>query len=125
VLAQRPSLLLLDEPTSHLDFGNQVRVLRIVEGLAATGLPIVMTSHFPDHAFLVSSKVAVMKDGAFLAVGAPDDVITEANLEAAYGIKVRVLDVDGDGRRRICLPLDTMPDPRRGIKNIMESVYGR
>jgi len=60
-MAQQPELLLLDEPTSHLDFGNQIRVLRLINGLASTGLPIIMTTHFPDHAFLISSKVAIMK----------------------------------------------------------------
>jgi iron complex transport system ATP-binding protein len=105
VLAQQPSLLLLDEPTSHLDFGNQVRVLHIVERLASTGLPVIMTSHFPDHAFLSSSKVAIMKDHKFLAVGSPDDVITEDSMERIYGIKVKIIDVEAPIHRRICVPL--------------------
>jgi iron complex transport system ATP-binding protein len=105
VLAQQPSLLLLDEPTSHLDFGNQVRVLKIVEHLAATGLPIIMTSHFPDHAFLVSSQVALMKAGAFIATGTPDSVITDSNLEKVYNIKVRVVNVDSGINRKICVPV--------------------
>ncbi len=66
VLAQQPSLLLLDEPTSHLDFGNQIRLLHEVKKLSATGLPIIMTSHFPDQVFMVSTMVAIMKDGAFI-----------------------------------------------------------
>lgn len=105
VLAQQPSLLLLDEPTSHLDFGNQIRVLRIVERLAGTGLPIIMTSHFPDHAFLVSSKVALMKQGEFIALGIPDSVITEDNLEKVYNIKVKVVNVDTGVNRKVCVPL--------------------
>lgn len=105
VLAQQPKLLLLDEPTAHLDFGNQVRVLRTVGDLASTGLPVIMTSHFPDHAFLASSKVAVMKDNRFLAIGSPDEVITEERMEKIYGIKVKILDVEAPARRKICLPL--------------------
>jgi iron complex transport system ATP-binding protein len=105
VLAQQPSLLLLDEPTSHLDFGNQIRVLRIVEKLAATGLPIIMTSHFPDHAFLVSSKVALMKKGEFIDAGTPDEVITDSNLEKVYNIKVKVLNVDSGINRKVCVPV--------------------
>jgi iron complex transport system ATP-binding protein len=116
VLAQQPSLLLLDEPTSHLDFGNQIRTLQLVQELASTGLPIIMTSHFPDHAFLASSKVAIMKDNRFLAVGSPEDVITEENMERIYGIKVKIVDVDGPEGRRICVPLrgceDADPDRR-------------
>jgi iron complex transport system ATP-binding protein len=105
VLAQQPRLLLLDEPTSHLDFGNQVRVLNTVGELASTGLPVIMTSHFPDHAFLASSKVAIMKDNRFLAVGSPDEVITEDNMERIYGIKVKILDAETPVARRICVPL--------------------
>ncbi len=105
VLAQQPALLLLDEPTSHLDFGNQIRLLKIVGNLAATGLPIIMTSHFPDHAFLVSSKVALMKQGEFIDIGTPDGVITDSNLEKVYNIKVKVINVDSGVNRKVCVPV--------------------
>jgi iron complex transport system ATP-binding protein len=105
VLAQQPSLLLLDEPTSHLDFGNQVRLLQLVQKLATTGLPIIMTSHFPDHAFLVSSKVALMKNGEFIDLGIPDKVITDVNLEKVYDIKVKVVNLDSGINRKICVPM--------------------
>lgn len=105
VLAQKPSLILLDEPTSHLDFANQVHLLAIVEELARTGIPIIMTSHFPDHAFMVSNKVALMKKGHILHCGFPDDVITEANLEKVYDMKVKVVSINGDIERKICLPV--------------------
>jgi iron complex transport system ATP-binding protein len=106
VLTQKPALLLLDEPTSHLDFGNQIRLLRIVQKLSSTGLPIIMTSHFPDHAFLVSTKVALMKQGRFIDVGVPEKVITSASLETVYDIKVKVIDVDSGINRKICVPVE-------------------
>lgn len=106
ILAQEPQLLLLDEPTSHLDFGNQVQVLALVQELAAKGMAVVMTSHFPDHAFLVSHHAAIMTAGGFAAQGAPKDVVTEASLSTAYGAAVRLFDLDGYGR--ICVPL--LPD---------------
>ena len=105
VLAQQPSLLLLDEPTSHLDFGNQIRLLDQIKKLASTGLPIIMTSHFPDHVFMVSDKVAIMKDGAFLDCGWPDDIITETNMQRIYGIPVNIRYVDGLIKRKICIPV--------------------
>ena len=105
VLAQQPSLLLLDEPTSHLDFGNQVRLLTLIRKLAATGLPIVMTSHFPDHAFLISDKVALMRKGEFINIGTPDSVITENNLEMVYNIKVKVVSLNSGIDRKICVPI--------------------
>jgi len=105
VLAQQPSLLLLDEPTSHLDFGNQVRLLDMVQKLASSGLPIIMTSHFPDHAFIVSNKVALMKKGAIIGTGSPDSIITDSNLEMVYGIKVKVIQVDSGINRKVCVPV--------------------
>lgn len=105
VLAQQPSLLLLDEPTSHLDFGNQIRLLNEIKKLAATGLPIIMTSHFPDQVFMVSDIVAIMKEGAFMDCGQPDDIITEANMQSVYGIPVNIRYVDGPVKRKICIPI--------------------
>ena len=97
---------MLDEPTSHLDFGNQIRLLRIVQRLSATGLPIIMTSHFPDHAFLVSSKVALMQKGQFIDIGTPEEVMTDTNLEKVYNIKVKVINVDSGINRKICVPVE-------------------
>ncbi len=106
VLAQEPSLLLLDEPTSHLDFGNQFRLLGIVQRLSSTGLPIIMTSHFPDHAFLVSTKVALMRKGEFIDIGTPEKVMTEVNLQKVYNVKVKVIDLDLGIHRKICVPVE-------------------
>jgi iron complex transport system ATP-binding protein len=105
ILTQQPSLLLLDEPTSHLDFGNQIRLLTTMQKLASSGMPIIMTSHFPDHAFLVSRKVALMKNGELIAVGAPQEIITEQNLEEVYKIKVKVMNVNVGVNRTICVPV--------------------
>jgi len=107
VLAQQPALLLMDEPTSHLDFGNQIKLLEIVQRLARTGLTIIMTSHFPDHVFLVSTKVALMKEGEFVRMGAPEDVITDDTLEGVYDIKVRVVEINSGVNRKVCVPLGT------------------
>ncbi len=105
ILAQQPSLLLLDEPTSHLDFGNQVRLLNTLQKLADRGLPIIMTTHFPDHAFLVSNKVILMKHGELIDVGSPDEIITEQNLEKVYKMKVKVVEVNVGTNRKVCVPV--------------------
>jgi iron complex transport system ATP-binding protein len=112
ILAQQPSLILLDEPTSHLDFGNQVRLLEVIQQLAANGLPIIMTSHFPDHAFLVSNKVVLMKQGELINIGTPDEIITEDSLEKVYRIKVKLLDIDADGKRKVCVPFGLKSQPQ-------------
>lgn len=105
VLCQKPDILILDEPTSHLDFGNQIKLLEIIDNLSRTGLSIIMSSHFPDHAFLSSNKVAILKDKKFIDFGSPDSVITEENLRKAYSIDVKLLKLDDN--RKVCVPLKT------------------
>jgi iron complex transport system ATP-binding protein len=101
VLTQEPSILILDEPTSHLDFGNQIRTLNIIKKLASAGLSVIMSSHFPDHAFISANKVALMDGKKFLAIGKPEDVITTENMKQIYGIDVKVMDI---GKRMACIP---------------------
>lgn len=105
VLCQKPDILILDEPTSHLDFGNQIKLLEIIDNLSKTGLSIIMSSHFPDHAFLSSTKVAIMKDKKFIDSGTPDDVVTEDNLRKAYSIDVKLIELDD--KRKVCVPMKT------------------
>ncbi len=105
VLCQKPDILILDEPTSHLDFGNQIKLLEIIDNLARAGLSIIMSSHFPDHAFLSSTKVAIMKNKKFIDFGTPDDVVTEENLKRAYSIDVKLMELDD--KRKVCVPMKT------------------
>jgi iron complex transport system ATP-binding protein len=106
-LAQQPKILIMDEPTSNLDFGNQVRVLRQISELARQGLTVVMTSHFPNHAYLCASKVAMVKGNKSIEIGTSDEIITEDNLRETYGIDVKITSVsDRSGREvKACIPL--------------------
>jgi len=104
-LAQGPQVLVLDEPTSHLDMGNQMKILRVVKGLAQSGLAVIMASHFPDHAFLLSSEVAILNRGCLAHRGAPERVITEENMRNIYGVKVKVINLSNGLDRKVCVPL--------------------
>jgi iron complex transport system ATP-binding protein len=108
VLAQRPHIMLLDEPTSHLDFRNQTLILRMISKLADEGLSVIMTSHVPNHAITYASHVSLMHHGRLAVTGKPDDVITEKNLREIYNVEVRVFEVSdpvtGD-RLKFCEPL--------------------
>jgi iron complex transport system ATP-binding protein len=92
-LAQEPEVILMDEPTSHLDFRNQTIVLQIVNKLAERGMAILMTSHLPDHALLFSSRVVLMKSGRFIVSGKPAEVMTEESLKEIYGIEVKMVNI--------------------------------
>jgi iron complex transport system ATP-binding protein len=101
-LAQEPRLLVLDEPTAGLDFGNQVRVLERIAALAQTGIAILFSSHDPDHAFLCAQRALLLAEGRALEIGAPRDVIRPDTLQRLYGVSVQVLPLAGGGHT--CLP---------------------
>jgi iron complex transport system ATP-binding protein len=104
-LCQDPEIIVFDEPTSHLDFKNQTLVLQTINRLSKRGFTIVMTSHFPDHAWVLSSKVAMMGRGRLIAVGSSDEVMTEENLSETYGMDIKVYeDNSGDMPVRFCMP---------------------
>lgn len=103
VLAQGPKILILDEPTSHLDFGNQIKTLSVIKALARNGMAVIMSSHFPDHAFISSNKVAIMKEKRMMSFGVPDEVLTECNMQKAYGVPVKIVEI---GKRKACVPVD-------------------
>lgn len=106
-LTQQPEILAMDEPTSNLDLGNQVRVLRQIKKLAERGLGIIMTSHFPDHAFLCSTRVALLKQNNVILTGSVDQIITEENMFSAYGVRVKIATVDNDLGEPVktCIPM--------------------
>lgn len=89
-LAQQPKLLMMDEPTSNLDFGNQIRMLQCICRLAKEGIGIIMTTHFPDHAFLCSTKVALFSREKGFIYGTADEVITAETMSDTYHIQVGV-----------------------------------
>jgi iron complex transport system ATP-binding protein len=63
-LAQEPQFIVLDEPTSSLDFGNQGKVLREIRALAAAGLGVLFTTHDPNHALRAADRAYLIRDGA-------------------------------------------------------------
>ncbi len=105
-LCQEPDVILLDEPTSHLDLKNQAIVLRTVKRLSEEGLTIIITTHFPNHAWLFTGKTVLMNEGKFIALGPASEVMTEENLSMVYGIRVRVISAgDGGDKIRFCSPV--------------------
>jgi iron complex transport system ATP-binding protein len=94
-LAQDTTLLVLDEPTASLDFGNQALILSETARLARAGFTILMSTHDPDHAFAVADDVILMKNGAILARGAPRETLTAKALQDVYGIEIAVETLTG------------------------------
>ncbi len=101
-LAQDVPLVVMDEPTASLDFGNQVLVLQHVQRLAASGLGIVLSTHNPDHAFACGTSVLVLADGTRRAMGPPKEILTDQLLSSVYGVSVRVEQLASG--YRVCAP---------------------
>lgn len=101
-LAQESPVMLLDEPTSHLDFKNQVLVLKKIKEIATEkSVTALMTIHDPNLATLFSDSVVMINDGCVLSQGSPHEVINEHNLSGVYGIEVCVFAVNGS---RVIMP---------------------
>lgn len=92
-LAQEPRILVMDEPCASLDFGNQARLLEQLIALSVQGIAIIMTSHDPNHAFLLDGDVlCVGRDGA-CAQGPARTVLTARCMRELYGVRVAVGEV--------------------------------
>jgi len=104
-LAQQARLLILDEPTASLDFGNQIAVLDHARALAKTeGRGVVLAAHDPNHALAYADRVGLIGcDGSF-SVGAPEHMVTSAWLEKTYGVRARVVPPSRAGEPAFCLP---------------------
>ncbi len=108
-MAQQPSVLLLDEPTSYLDFKNQILTLKMIKEISRSQrVTVVMTLHDPNHALMFSDEVVLLRklngsrEGNMIAFGPPHEVMTPQNIKAAYGVAVEIVEVKG---RKLLLPL--------------------
>ncbi len=90
-LAQEPTVILLDEPTSNLDMKHQIEILKLLKRtIVNNNIAAVMTIHDLNLAGLFCDKVLMLKDQSIFASGNSKDVITESNIEAVYGVKTEV-----------------------------------
>jgi len=108
-IVQEPKVILFDEPTAHLDYGNQLRVLNIIKDMADRGYSVVMTTHNPDHALLLGGTVAILDRDGQIDAGRSDQIITEERLQRVYNTKLFLLPVP-ELSRVACIP----PSLRKG-----------
>ena len=101
-ITQEPKIIMLDEPTAHLDYGNQMRTIKLIKSLSEEGYAVIFTTHIPDHPLFLGGDVAMFTDGKAgktVTVGDADSVLTDESLSALYSAPVKTVRVDG---RRIC-----------------------
>lgn len=108
-LAQQTDLIMMDEPTSHLDYRNAAIVIKTANRLAGDqNKAVIIITHMPDHAFYYPTKAALMRGGRFFAYGPSREVLTDANLSQVYNMEIRVLhsqDPIGGEDHLLCRPV--------------------
>ena len=102
-LAQKARILVMDEPTANLDYGNQLRVLSQVKGLSREGYTIVQSTHNPDQAFMFADHVLALWEGKVLSYGTPQEMISEGLIKQLYGVDIELQRLY-EGKISVCIP---------------------
>lgn len=103
-IIQSPEAILFDEPTAHLDYGNQHRTLSRIKQMASEGYSVVITTHNPDHALLLGDSAAIVgKDGSVVQ-GSSSEILTEERLSEVYGMDIRIRFIEELGRTACLVP---------------------
>ena len=98
-IAQGAKTLIMDEPTSSLDYGNQMRVEQQLKSLAEEGYLIVQSTHNPEQTYMLADRIIAIKDAKILSAGRPEDIMDEELIRELYGIDVSVVEsVQGKAR---------------------------
>lgn len=105
VLVQRPKLILLDEPTSHLDYGNQIRTVRMIRRLSEEGYAVILTTHMPDHVIMLGSRVGMLDYSGTMTFGSVEETMTEERLSRMYQVPLKVRYIE-EIRRKACFAPD-------------------
>ena len=101
-LASNPKVIMFDEPTAHLDYANQIKVLRVIKKLSSEGYAIAVTTHDPNHAILLGGMVALLDGNGGLKLGNSSAMLTEDMLSKIYGSDLKIRNID-EFKRNVCL----------------------
>lgn len=91
VLAQQPKIIMMDEPASALDFGNQLRIIDLIEELAGRGYAVIMTTHTPDHAIMLNGTVALLDRTGCMRTGSVSEIMREDILRKVYRADLKLI----------------------------------
>ena len=103
-VAQQAKILIMDEPSASLDFGNKIRLMKTVRTLTNNGYTVIQSTHDPEQACFYSSKILAMYDGKEFVFGRPSEIIDSSLISKLYGMDIDVINLD---RQVIsCVPRD-------------------
>ena len=123
-LAQKPRVLLLDEPTSNLDILHQLKVLSLVRRLVDSGLTAIAAIHDLHMAARYCDRLVLLSGGRVAATGTPEQVLSAENIESAFGVRSAVYRDDRTGSLAISLigPADEQAADERNLTAVAEAV---
>lgn len=106
-LCQRPEVIVMDEPSSDLDYANQQLVLHTIQKLKNEGYAILLSTHAPEYPFSLADEALLLRKGKTIAYGPPDEALSARTLSEAFAVPMDVVEVrDANGnRRKLCLPV--------------------
>ena len=102
-MAQRAKILVMDEPSASLDYGNKIRVMETIKSLTQDNYTVIQSTHDPDQAYLYSDQILALHDGKILAWGTPEEIISSQLISTLYGVDVEVCSLHND-TIRMCVP---------------------
>lgn len=93
-ITQQPKFILMDEPTSQLDYANQIRTIEIIKKLSQKGYGVIFTTHNPDHAVMINGKIGILDKLGKFEFGDTSTILTEAKLKKIYNINLKLLYIE-------------------------------
>ena len=111
-LTQQTDILIMDEPTANLDYGNQLRILEQIRRLADGGYSVVLSTHHPEQVFLCAGQMLGLLDGRVLRCGAPERELDSELIYRLYGVGVDIETVR-EGSLRVCVPKPVPKQPNK------------
>ncbi len=111
-IAQQAKILVMDEPSANLDFGNKIRVMKTVHNLTQDGYIVIQSTHDPDQAYFYSDKILALYNGEVLGWGTPQEIICDSLISTLYDINIDVCSMHNDNVR-VCVPADIKDKKRR------------
>lgn len=119
-IAQGARTLIMDEPATGLDYGNQLRLLDQIIKFSREGYTFIKSTHSPEHALWVADRAIMIKNGTIVADGKCDEIISTESLFHLYNAKVSVIKLNGS--LRVCVPqiiCGCMESSQRSEKNFL------
>jgi len=105
-LTQQSKIIIMDEPTNNLDFGNQGTMLNYLKKCADMGITIIMATHFPEQALTYGTKALLVNNSRVVEIEDPNKNLTESKLQDLYDVEVKLVEVNVQNiKRKLCFTL--------------------